>query len=119
MTMILLIVISSLGYLSKIEAFSPTINPTIGSANTMRVLSRTSLHATYTPVFDFSLSNPIIKEKSASSFERIDDAIMGGISQSSLRDIPNQPYASWSGVCRTDGGGFCGEYLVQLNSFDV
>ena len=85
----------------------------------MRVPSRTSLHATYTPVFDFSLTNPTIKEKSASSFERIDDAIMGGISQSSLRDVPNQSYASWSGVCRTDGGGFCGEYLVQLNSFDV
>jgi len=106
--MILLIVISSLGYLSKIEAFSSTINPTISSANTMRVLSRTSLYATYTPVFDFSLTNPVIKEKSANSFERIDDAIMGGISQSSLRDVPDQPYASWSGVCRTDGGGFCG-----------
>ena len=117
--MILLIVMSSLGYLSMVEAFSSTINPTIGSANTMRVPSRTSLHATYTPVFDFSLTDPVIKEKSANSFERIDDAIMGGISQSSLRDIPNQPYASWSGVCRTDGGGFCGEYLVQLNSFDV
>ena len=80
----------------------------IGSVNTMRVLSRTSLHATYTPVFDFSLTNPTIKAKSANSFERIDDAIMGGISQSSLRDVPDQPYASWSGVCRTDGGGFCG-----------
>lgn len=107
-TMRLLIVISSFGYLSKIEAFSPTINPTISFANTMGLLSRTSLYATYTPVFDFSLTNPTIKEKSASSFERIDDAIMGGISQSSLRDIPDQPYASWSGVCRTDGGGFCG-----------
>mmetsp|Transcript_11941 Transcript_11941/g.25861 ORF Transcript_11941/g.25861 Transcript_11941/m.25861 type:complete len:407 (-) Transcript_11941:112-1332(-) len=62
----------------------------------------------YTPVFDFTLSDPATKQKSASSFERIDDAIMGGISQSSLRDAPDEPYASWSGVCRTDGGGFCG-----------
>ncbi len=33
---------------------------------------------------------------------------MGGISTSTLRFIPNATYASWSGVCRTDGGGFCG-----------
>lgn len=67
-----------------------------------------ALQATYTPIFDFTLTDPSTKQKSASSFERIDDAIMGGISLSSLRDVPNQPYASWSGVCRTDGGGFCG-----------
>jgi hypothetical protein len=33
---------------------------------------------------------------------------MGGISLSALKDVPFQPYASWSGICRTDGGGFCG-----------
>jgi hypothetical protein len=33
---------------------------------------------------------------------------MGGISVSTLRDVPNQSYAIWSGICRTDGGGFCG-----------
>ena len=33
---------------------------------------------------------------------------MGGISTSTLRDTPNQSYATWSGICRTDGGGFCG-----------
>ena len=62
----------------------------------------------FTPVFDFTLDAMATKQKSAASFERIDDAIMGGISQSSLRDIPDKDYASWSGVCRTDGGGFCG-----------
>ncbi|KAL7547893.1 hypothetical protein ACHAWF_011164 [Thalassiosira exigua] len=66
------------------------------------------LFATYAPVFDFSAPGSEVKSRSASSFERIDDAIMGGISQSSLRDVPSEPYASWSGVCRTDGGGFCG-----------
>jgi hypothetical protein len=71
-------------------------------------LQTTSLQSTYSPVFDFTLTNTTIKQKSASSFERIDDAIMGGISTSSLRDVPDQNYASWSGVCRTDGGGFCG-----------
>lgn len=55
---------------------------------------------TYTPIFDFSND----KEDAASSFERIDDAIMGGISTSSLKQIPGEPFARWSGVCRTDGG---------------
>lgn len=64
--------------------------------------------STFTPVFDFTLDDVTTKQKSAASFERIDDAIMGGISLSSLRDIPDKDYASWSGVCRTDGGGFCG-----------
>lgn len=71
-----------------------------------------------TVVFDFS--NPSHKEKSISSFERIDDAIMGGISLSALKDVPSKPYASWSGICRTDGGGFCGmrtlPFLQPLNA---
>jgi hypothetical protein len=61
-----------------------------------------------TPIFDFTRNNVETKQKSAASFERIDDAIMGGISVSSLRDVSDQDYASWSGVCRTAGGGFCG-----------
>jgi NADH dehydrogenase [ubiquinone] 1 alpha subcomplex assembly factor 1 len=61
----------------------------------------------FTPVFDFS--NP----QAVESFDRIDDAIMGGISTSSIRYIPalvddKLSYASWSGICRVDGGGFCG-----------
>ncbi|KAL9183350.1 hypothetical protein ACHAXT_005137 [Thalassiosira profunda] len=67
-----------------------------------------ALRATYAPMFDFSQPTSEAKAQSALSFERIDDAIMGGISLSTLRDVPTQPYASWSGVCRTDGGGFCG-----------
>ena len=62
----------------------------------------------FKPVFDFTLDDVTTKQQSAASFERIDDAIMGGISLSSLRDVPDKDYASWSGVCRTDGGGFCG-----------
>mmetsp|Transcript_3083 Transcript_3083/g.6281 ORF Transcript_3083/g.6281 Transcript_3083/m.6281 type:complete len:430 (+) Transcript_3083:254-1543(+) len=76
----------------------------------------TSLHVTTTPVFDFTLKNATTKQKSANSFERIDDAIMGGISQSSLRDVPDKDYASWSGVCRTDGGGFCGTRTLPFKS---
>ena len=57
----------------------------------------------YTPIFDFS-GKEADKLKSISSFERIDDAIMGGISLSALKNVEGQPYASWSGICRTDGG---------------
>jgi hypothetical protein len=71
--------------------------------------SSSSLEVENTPIFDFTSPLPGgLKQKSISSFERIDDAIMGGISLSALTDVPSQPYASWSGVCRTDGGGFCG-----------
>jgi hypothetical protein len=65
-------------------------------------LASTTETMTFEPIFDFSLNNTV------ESFERIDDAIMGGISTSALRDVPGEPYASWSGVCRIDGGGFCG-----------
>ena len=41
---------------------------------------------------------------------------MGGISTSSLRDIPSKPYASWSGICRTDGGGFCGTRTLPFET---
>ena len=65
--------------------------------------------ARFTSIFDFS--NP----ETVDSFERIDDAIMGGISTSSIRHVPalgtvcnSSSYASWSGICRVDGGGFCG-----------
>ena len=60
----------------------------------------------YEPVFDFSDS----AQDAVSKFDRIDDAIMGGISTSSLRAATknSESYASWAGVCRTDGGGFCG-----------
>ncbi|GFH45963.1 hypothetical protein CTEN210_02437 [Chaetoceros tenuissimus] len=67
-----------------------------------------ALLATLTPVFDFSSADESTKQKSVSSFERIDDSIMGGISLSALKDVANECYASWSGTCRTDGGGFCG-----------
>lgn len=64
--------------------------------------SSASLTTTFEPIFDFRQNGTV------ETFERIDDAIMGGISTSALREVPGEPYASWSGVCRIDGGGFCG-----------
>lgn len=61
-----------------------------------------SAEVQFTPVFDFS------NDETVNSFDRIDDAIMGGISTSSIRTVPGEAYASWSGVCRVQGGGFCG-----------
>ena len=52
-------------------------------------------------VFDFTGD---ASSKSVESFERIDDAVMGGISLSALKNVDNEPFASWSGICRTDGG---------------
>lgn len=54
--------------------------------------------ATYRTVFDFANSSTIDK------VERLDDAIMGGISTSTVRADKGENFARWSGVCRTDGG---------------
>ena len=54
----------------------------------------------YQAVFDFS--DPT--QNVSSRFERIDDAIMGGISTSTLQQRPDEGFARWSGICRLDGG---------------
>lgn len=55
---------------------------------------------TYCPIFDFS--DP--EQNAVGRFERIDDAIMGGISLSSLKQANDENFARWSGICRLDGG---------------
>lgn len=62
----------------------------------------------------FNFSN--IEENAVSNFERIDDAIMGGISLSSMRQNPEDDFARWSGICRLDGGGFCGTRTLPFQS---
>ena len=54
----------------------------------------------FQPIFDFSDSS----RNETDRFERLDDAIMGGISTSQLRQVPGEGFARWSGVCRLDGG---------------
>ena len=60
----------------------------------------------FTPIFDFT------KPETIDQVDRLDDAIMGGISTSSVQwcgaKSDGEGFARWSGVCRTDGGGFCG-----------
>lgn len=67
--------------------------------------SQTNNAFTYEPVFDFS------KPETVDMIDRLDDAIMGGISTSTVtysRDTEANCFAKWYGVCRTGGGGFCG-----------
>lgn len=53
------------------------------------------------------------KERAASidAFERVDDSIMGGVSQSGV--VEGDDCATFKGVMRTDGGGFCGTRTVM------
>ncbi|GMI57859.1 hypothetical protein TeGR_g5271 [Tetraparma gracilis] len=58
----------------------------------------------------FSFVTAPLRSSSLPLFERINDTIMGGISSSSLSapPSPSDPFASWRGRIRTDGGGFAG-----------
>ena len=66
------------------------------------VSSEESVDTSFTTIFDFTGEES--GAKSIENFDRIDDAIMGGISTSTLRKVTDQPFASFSGVCREDGG---------------
>jgi hypothetical protein len=97
-------------------------------SNTSTTTSTTTTTTTINevPIFDFTTTTNSETTSSKSDvlkFDRIDDAIMGGISTSQLRQVvivkddgnddnvddgAGNNYASWSGVCRLDGGGFCG-----------
>ena len=80
----------------------------------MTPTTTSSSTTTIATVFDFTKSP--VRALALPCFERIDDAIMGGVSSSRLRDgvvgssLDNdkEGYATWSGTCRTTGGGFCG-----------
>eukprot|EP00980_Cylindrotheca_fusiformis_P029508 scaffold23496_cov188-Cylindrotheca_fusiformis.AAC.6 len=84
--------------------------------------SSASLRSTFTDVDTkdptltalFNFSN--VEENAVSNFERIDDAVMGGISLSSMKQNPEEEFARWSGICRLDGGGFCGTRTLPFQS---
>lgn len=63
---------------------------------------------TFSPVFDFASPD----QKAVDNFERIDDAIMGGISSSSMKQSKDGKFAKWSGICRLDGG-----YVLIMKGF--
>lgn len=77
-------------------------------ASRRRRFSPFSLQTTFEAVLDFEQPTSIDK------IDRLDDAIMGGISTSSVQ--PAEGFARWVGVCRTDGGGFCG---FRSNPFET
>ena len=94
-------------------------------SNTSTSTTKTTTTINEVPIFDFTTTTNSETTSDTSDvlkFDRIDDAIMGGISTSQLRQVvigkddkndnvddgSGNNYASWSGVCRLDGGGFCG-----------
>lgn len=82
----------------------PTSNSLSLKAGTSLLSTKENQLMSFQPIFNFTDESRRDTEK----FERIDDVIMGGISTSSLRQIEGEPFARWSGICRLDGGGFCG-----------
>ena len=50
---------------------------------------------------------PMGTEKEIKKWERLDDVIMGGQSESGLK-LGEAGTAVWQGVLRVEGGGFCG-----------
>jgi hypothetical protein len=93
-------------------------------SNTSASTMKTTTTINEVPIFDFTTTtnSETTSKSDVLKFDRIDDAIMGGISTSQLRQVvigkddkndnvddgAGNNYASWSGVCRLDGGGFCG-----------
>jgi hypothetical protein len=67
---------------------------------------------TYQPVFNFATA----EDDAVSKFERIDDAIMGGISLSSLKQLPGEDFARWSGICRLDGNWLLPQRLLWCSN---
>lgn len=86
----------------RVETFS--VRPTTVARQPWTALDSSASAAaiSYNPLFDFTRPETVEK------FDRIDDVIMGGISSSSMQFVPNASCSRWFGICRTDGGGFCG-----------
>lgn len=61
----------------------------------------------YRPIFRFDATH---RSESLARWERVDDAIMGGVSTSSLvGDSSNVEAIRFRGILREEGGGFCGQ----------
>lgn len=76
-----------------------------GRARAGRSLARMDARVTERAIFSFGGAE---RARSLEYFERVDDQIMGGISQSSIVAAAGADGAAFRGVVRTDGGGFCG-----------
>lgn len=48
-------------------------------------------------------------------WQRLDDVIMGGQSESELRPAADGSGALWTGILRVEGGGFCGARSRSLS----
>mmetsp|Transcript_103693 Transcript_103693/g.278622 ORF Transcript_103693/g.278622 Transcript_103693/m.278622 type:complete len:423 (-) Transcript_103693:106-1374(-) len=87
-------------------------------------IASTVVAARRAPIYDFRAD----AEGAVAKFERIDDVIMGGMSKSALvvsgASDGAAALASWRGLVRTEGGGFCGQRTrpfdkpLDLSGFD-
>jgi len=94
-----------------VATFGSTLRLSASSSSSSASVSPTESDSstTYRPLFDFARNGTV------DAIERLDDVVMGGISTSTVVAAAaatttdgQPPYARWFGVCRTDGGGFCG-----------
>mmetsp|Transcript_27556 Transcript_27556/g.41628 ORF Transcript_27556/g.41628 Transcript_27556/m.41628 type:complete len:368 (+) Transcript_27556:40-1143(+) len=84
-------------------------------ATRLRTVSRMGVSApasTLQPLFSFSGEGA---EDAISKWERIDDVIMGGVSNSRLVAAPDGECAFFEGRLRELGGGFCGQRMRLLS----
>ena len=77
----------TLTYLRNGERHDDKTSILSATSNINKEETEDSTITTYTPIFDFSN----LDEKAIDKFERIDDAIMGGISLSSMKQLPEVP----------------------------
>lgn len=90
-----------------VASFS-SLNPAVSVRGSFMATTTTTRHRSvnsrlnaiaslrYDPILDFT------KEDTFDKIDRLDDAVMGGISTSSVQAVNG--CAMWGGVCRTDGG---------------
>jgi len=95
---------------------APRLRPTRLAAGGAVRAAGSAVQVSRAPLYKFSGDSATLEE-SLSKFERIDDVIMGGVSKSQLGT--GSSLASWRGLVRTEGGGFCGQrtkpFVTPLN----
>ena len=105
-----LLALSLWGCVSSLSAGRPGRGRALRMALNERAAARSAQEPDWLKtktLYDFSKGG---RAAALASFERIDDAVMGGISLSKLVDpgARKADAVTWRGIVRTEGGGFCG-----------
>jgi hypothetical protein len=89
-----------------------SVPPVLARANSAAFRMVATTTPTMQPLFSFSADTA---QEAISAWERIDDVIMGGVSNSRLAAAPNGECAYFEGRLRELGGGFCGQRMRLLS----